>query len=176
MSNSSDFMIETDTSQYKKPFESNFNSEYVPMSDSFVFAIQKQKNISIIQGELNPFIENFFYILKENFEKENLYIKAIENLLKQKEYLNLVYQASHDLISNEEFNEELENNEDKYLIKIEDDIDKKRLRLVLKILEKIKYNFSDDDISEIFSIETNNISNFLKLNTNLNIGDENSIR
>lgn len=171
-----DFLIEKNTSEYKNYFEKNYNSDYIPATDSFVFAIQKQKSVSFIQGDLNPFTENIFYILKENSEKENLYIRAIENLLKQKEYLNLAYQMSHNLISNEEFHDELENNEDKYLIRVDDTFDINRFKLLLKIIDKIKYDFSDDDVSEIFSIEANNISAYLNLNNKKHIGDENSLR
>ena len=85
MVNTKDFLIERNTSEYKNSFEKNYNSDYIPLNDSFIFAIQKQKCVSYVQGDLNPFTENIFYILKENSEKENLYVKAIENLLKQKE-------------------------------------------------------------------------------------------
>lgn len=174
MNNSRNFIIENDTSKFKTTFKSGINSDYMPVNNSFLFAIQNSDNMTVVQGELSSFTENIFYILRENSEKETLYIKAIENLLKQKEYLNLVYQASHDLISNEEFNSELENNEDKYLIKIDADLNKKRLKLVMKIIENIKYNFSDDDVSEMFSIETNNFVNFLNHNNKINIGNESS--
>jgi hypothetical protein len=176
MNNSKDFLILNNTSEYKNRFERNFNSDYIPVNDSFVFAIQKQKCISYIHGDLNPFTENIFFTLKENSEKENLYITAIENLLKQKEYLNLAYQMSHNLISNDEFHDELEKNEDKYLIRIDDHFDTNRFRMLLKILGKIKYNFSDDDVSEIFSIDAGNITSYLNIHNNKHIEDENSIR
>lgn len=173
MNNSKNFLIERNTSEYKNVFERNYYSDYMPIGDSFVFAIQKQNHFNYIEGELNPFTENIFNILKENSEKEYFYIKAIENLLKQKEYLNLAYQMSHNLITDEEFNNELEQNEDKYLIKIDDNLDVNRFKLLLKIISKIKYNFSDDDVFEIFSFEINNISSFLNKKP---FEDENCIR
>lgn len=172
MYNTKDFILESDTSQYNSLLEKTYYSDYIPVRDSYIFAIQKQSMISVVQGDLGPFTENIFNLFRENVDKENLYIKAIENLLKQKEYLNLVYQASNNLISNDEFNEELEKNEEKYLIKIDNNFDNRKFQILIKALEKIKYNFSDDDISEIFSMETNNISNFLESNNNNYLEDE----
>lgn len=134
--------------------------------DSFVFAVQKNEDIHLVQGEGNNFTKAFFEIMQENENKEFFYLKAIKNLLKQKEYLNLLYQVSNDLITDEEFNDELENNEDKYLINIDNILDSTNFKVVSKILDKIGDNFTDDDISEIFSLEVSNIENLLLGNQN----------
>ena len=156
------FILENSTTNYKPHFESENNAGYKMGTNSFVFAIQKDKGISMVGGSLNPITETFFEILKENSDKENLYVLAIENLLKQKEYLNLYYQASQDLITNEEFNEELERNEHKYLIKINDKIELKNIRLLSNIVDKIKFDLSEDDLSEIFAVNPILISNILE--------------
>jgi len=136
-------------------------SEYELPQDSFVFAIQKSHHINIIQGDLNGFSENIFDILQENNNKEKFYIKAIKNLLKQKEYINLLYQVSNELISDEEFSNELTENEDKYLINIENSLDRTNFKVISGIIDNIGNNFTDDDVSEIFSLRTKNIENLL---------------
>jgi len=172
MNNNDNFILEKSTANYKPYFESENKAGYQMVEDSFLFAIQKDNNISMIGGTLNPITENIFEILKENSDKENLYITAIENLLKQKEYLNLFYQANQNLISNEEFNEELEKNEHKYLIKINDKVELRSIKLLANIVSKIKFDLSEDDLSEIFAVNHNLISNLLE-NKNRN---ENSLR
>ena len=86
MNNNMNFIFEEDTKSNKSFFENIAIAGYQPIADSFVFAIQKNNNISLYGRLLNPLTESFFEIIKNNTEKENLYISVIENLLKQKEY------------------------------------------------------------------------------------------
>lgn len=153
---------------YIKP--SSFNNsllsfddeEYITSNDSFYFAIQSKNEFNIIKGELTEYTENIFQILQENQEKEFFYIKAIKNLIKQKEFLNLQYQVSNELISDEEFNNELDLNEDKYLISINDKLTTRKLKTLSNIIENLNEKFSEDDISELFSIRTHKIESLIK--------------
>jgi hypothetical protein len=140
-------------------------NEYVIPQDSFVFAIQKSHTIRVIQGEIDNYSQDYFDILEEQKNKEVFYIKAIQNLLKQKDYINLLYQVSNELISEDEFSDELENNEKQYLIDIDNDLTFSNFNSISKIITKIGTSFTDDDISEIFSIKTSNIKTLLSNNT-----------
>ena len=85
----------------------------------------------------------------------------------------MLYQVSNNLISDEEFNLELEENENKYLIKIDNNLNTNNYKLILKIIDNIGVNFTDDDVSEIFSLKNENIENLL-LN-NIQLKDESSL-
>jgi hypothetical protein len=160
--NNNNFVLEKTTADYRYSIDCINNLEYKSVDDSFLFAIQKNNQLNVISGDLNPLTENIFEKLVELNEKEALYISAIENLLKQKEYLNLFYQASQNLISNEEFNEELDKNESKYLIKIQDKINLSHFKLIQDIINKLKFELSEDDLSEIFAVNHNAIFNLLE--------------
>jgi len=138
--------------------------EYKLPENSFVFAIQQKQEINFIQGELSNFTENIFDVLQENSSKEIFYVKAIKNILKQKEYINLLYQVSNDLITEEDFNTELDKNEEKYLINVDNELDNSNYKVIANVISKIGNNFTDDDILEIFSLSTNNIDKFLLSN------------
>ncbi|MDR6302184.1 hypothetical protein [Mesonia maritima] len=161
--------------------ESTFNGsnlsfdsdDYISPSDSFVFAIQSKDEINIVHGQVNDYTENIFHILQENHEKETFYIKAIKNLIKQKEYLNLLYQVSNEFISEEEFNLELDKNEEKYLININEKLTSRKLKLLSNIIDNLEEPLSEDEVSEMFSVRTNRIE---KLLYNLDKYDESSSR
>lgn len=140
-------------------------------TNRFVFATNKSNQINLISGELNPDLENIFQLLQENDFKENFYVKAIQNLKKQKEYVNLMYQVSNDLISEEEFNNELEENENKYLIKLDQELNNTSFKIISKIISRIGDDVTDDEVSELFSIKSENIKNLI-LSKNLIANEE----
>jgi hypothetical protein len=144
------------------PSKRNDKSGYQELPDSFLFAVKQNDNVKFIGGELNRFTENIFDVLRIHSEKEMIYIRAIENLLKQKEYLNLFYQVTQNLITDEEFNSELELNEDKYLIRMNDAVDYNKLELITTILHKINFDLTEDELSEIFSLNVNVISKIIE--------------
>lgn len=134
-------------------YETYQNSGYVLSDSSFLFALSKKDNIEIIQGKLNPTTETLFNIVKENYEKEKFYVIAIKNLLKQKKYSNLIYELTNNLINEEEFNFELSENEESYLIKVNNNLDSiEKVKTLLKVIQNINENFNEEDLMEIFSI------------------------
>jgi hypothetical protein len=152
----------------------SFESKYQNVHNSFVFAIRKSHSFEWIEGEINEYTQDIFEILAENSDKELIYIRAIKNLLKQKEFLNLQYLYSNEMITDDEFSQELDENEDKYLIHVDNDLNNKSFDVLCKVLKKINLNFTDDDLSEIFSVRTHNIINLI--NTTKEIQDEDSSR
>lgn len=162
MNNDNDFYILNEESRFSNNQYLLDSEEFIPMNDSFVFALQNNNKLNVISGKTTSYIENIFNILEENNEKEKFYIKAIQNLRKQKEYINLLYQVSNELITDEEFNYELTENEHRYLINIDNHVSNKNLNLIADIIEKIGEQFTEDDVTEIFSIKTDLIESIIE--------------
>ncbi len=135
-------------------FDSFNNPEFIVEDTLFFLAIQKRSEVKCLSGKLNSSSKDFFHFITESYEKEKFYIKAIKNLLKQKRYLNLMYEFSHELISADEFNKELEENESQYLIDANESIGSiSGFEAFLKVLENLKENLSEEDLTEMFSLE-----------------------
>ena len=167
-----DFIIKSNNTSHNS---NNFRDKgYIVSESTFIFATSKKDELSVIHGELNKTSETIFDIIKNNYEKEKIYITAINNLLKQKKYLNLAYELSNDFITEEEFNEELEFNESQYLIKADDKLTNyNKIENLLNIINKINYDFQEDDLMEIFSISNTLIFNHKQIN---NFSDDKLIR
>jgi len=144
------------------------NSHYRPttgsnseLMGSFVIATTEENRLNFIHGSLTPKIKNWFSGFNNYEAKEDLYITALDNLLKKVDYLHLTMQLDQNLIDENEFDKELEN-EDKYLIKINENFKNIDLNLILSITNKLKNrNFSSDEISELFSIEVEKIEDYI---------------
>ncbi|QOW09921.1 hypothetical protein Q73A0000_05870 [Kaistella flava (ex Peng et al. 2021)] len=120
---------------------------------------------SINSFSFNTTEPSSYQLLIGHIERENIYISAIRNLIKQKKYLSLVYELSNDYISEEEFHNELDSKEDEYLIKVEHNhLSHSKIDSFINVLSKIDVDFEEDDLLEIFSIMGSNMdSNFLSL-------------
>ncbi|GAA4137925.1 hypothetical protein GCM10022216_14490 [Sphingobacterium kyonggiense] len=130
------------------------NAGYIINDSSYFLAIHLNNNIEYFQGKITDRSDLTLNIIKDYSIKESFLITAIKNLLKQKRYLNLMYEFSHELIDSEEFNKELEVNESKYLINADFKIkDLEHLSALLKIIDEIDEEFNEEDLTEIFSIE-----------------------
>jgi hypothetical protein len=105
----------------------------------------------------------FFQMLEFKTKKEFLYLTAIDNLLKKTDFLQLTMQLDNDLISNEEFEEELDKNESRYLIKTNQEFDSYDFIIVRQILSDLNRNFTHTDASELFSIPVEKVHDFIDL-------------
>lgn len=153
----SDIIKSESESLYKESVDSNYetyrNSGYLVSDSSFLFAVNKRNTIEIIHGKLNQTSETLFSLVKDNYEKEKLYITAIKNLLKQKKYSNLIYELTNKLIDENEFSTELSENEDLYLIKVNDNLDSiEKIKTLITVIQNIDTDFNEEDLMEIFSI------------------------
>lgn len=129
---------------------------------SFLIATTENNKINCVQGVLTPRFRNWFSSFSIHESKEELYLTALDNLLKKVDYLHLTLQLDQNLIDEEEFDKELEENEDKYLIKINHDFNSVDLQLIMSITSKLKNRkFSSDEISEIFSVDIDKIEDFI---------------
>ena len=89
-------------------------------------------------------------------DKENLYLKALQNLYRKLDFIELNQALDMEDISEEEFDKELEENESKYLIPSPSG--PPTLQQVIQVANIIKKlgredKMSVDEVSELFSLE-----------------------
>lgn len=97
---------------------------------------------------------NFFFNQVSGYQqREFFYIKAINNLLKQRNFLSLVNQYDNNLIDDEYFSNELEENQQKYVIEVDEKLDFEKIRILSSIIEKLNAELHESDLSELFSID-----------------------
>ena len=129
---------------------------------SFLIATTENNKLNCFQGILTPRFRNWFSSFSSHEAKEDLYVTALDNLLKKVDYLHLTMQLDQNLIEEDEFDKELEENEDKYLIKINNNFNSIDMQLIMSITNKLKNRkFSSDEISEIFSVDIDKIEEFI---------------
>ena len=97
-------------------------------------------------------------------EKEDLYIRALRNLYRKLDFIELNQSLDMSDISETEFNHELESNEGKYLIPAP--TGKPTLQQIIQITDILKRigrekNMSVDEVSEMFSLEMDKASDVL---------------
>lgn len=105
-------------------------------------------------------------------KKEDMYLLAISNILKQKDFLSLMYQLGTNQIDDEEFSREIEENENRYLITMNDSKSDDEMNIILEIINKLGRKFSVEDISEIFSVDVSATEKFLT-NTSIHLIESN---
>jgi hypothetical protein len=150
----------------------NPNTEHLKSSsygiqDSYLFAFCENGNVTSLAGQLNPFVKNWFHILKHTENKENFYNQAIINLIKKVDYLQLTMQYNSELINDEDFDNELDINEDKYLIKTNQDFKFSDFNLIIEILQKLNKEFTTDEIAEMFSISIETVNKYVDNHNNI---------
>ena len=101
--------------------------------------------------------------------KEGYCFTAINNLVKKTEYLQLSLQLAENLISEDEFEAELESFPEKYVIKLNDIESPAHLHIIGGLLGKLGRQFTVDEVSELFSIDTRSINNSLAVIGHKNI-------
>lgn len=114
---------------------------------------EKQMNMLFQQFQFKNHIDNL---------RNDYCIIAIRNLLKKNEFLQLSLQLSEKLISESEFDIEIEQNPDKYIIQMNNIDNHVHLNVISNILTKIGKTFNVDEVSELFSIDARSINNELK--------------
>ena len=100
-------------------------------------------------------------------EKEDLYLRALRNLFRKLDFIELNQSLDMSDISEAEYNQELESNEEKYLIPTP--TGKPSLQQIIQITDILKRigrekNMSVDEVSEMFSLEMDKATNVLAEN------------
>ena len=149
---------ENDVDQFESPNKWNNN---------YIMRIDDQGGIRKITL---TFTEEQIQFLRHNFSTQNILIQLkedylftlINNLLKKNEFLQLTIELLENQISEEEFEEEIENNSDKYLIETFELITTSDLNIITNILKRIGKSFSIDEVAELFSIEPQSLNRHIK--------------
>lgn len=93
-------------------------------------------------------------------KKEKYYITAIKNLIRKNNFLHLCMQLDEKEITQEQYDEELRENTDKYVIDMHPLKNKNDISIICKIveeLEEVSQQFNVDDVSELFSIKEDDL-------------------
>ena len=88
--------------------------------------------------------------------RTDLYLTAIKNLIKMRNFANLSNDVENNDITNEEYEKELQENPKKYVIDVKNSDPIKMVPIIAKIIEDIgepAKDLSVDDVCTIFSID-----------------------
>ncbi len=110
---------------------------------------------------IDEFKQRIVYYDKQNNLKEEFYLKGINNLIKKNNLLQLSLQLADNLITEEEFEDEINNNSEKYIISVQHVTSVNQLYILKDIVKKIGKEFSVDEITEMFSLSFNNLDKVL---------------
>lgn len=85
-------------------------------------------------------------------KKEVYLFKIIQNLLKKNHFLQLSLELAEGQITEEEFENELDSNINKYMIDVDQIAEAEDIRIIANIIKKIGQDFSIGDVAEMFGI------------------------
>lgn len=119
-------------------------------------------SFTIDEKQMSLLFRQFHFKNHINNLRNDYCIVAIRNLLKKNEFLQLSLQLSEKLITESEFETEIDQNPEKYIIQMNNIDDHIHLNVISNILTKIGKTFNVDEVSELFSIDTRSINNELK--------------
>ncbi|MCA4897462.1 MAG: hypothetical protein ACK514_01015 [Bacteroidota bacterium] len=119
-------------------------------------------SFTIDENQMNMLFQQFHFKNHIDNLRNDYCIVAIRNLLKKNEFLQLSLQLSEKLITESEFETEIDQNPDKYIIQMNNIDDHVHLNVISNILTKIGKTFNVDEVSELFSIDARSINNELK--------------
>jgi len=114
------------------------------------------------QSDLDMLYEQVQFHNQVNFIRDNYCFIAIKNLIKKNEFLQLSLQLSEKLITEDEFENELENNPDKYLIQMNFLDQPGHIHILSGILNRIGRTFNTDEVSELFSIDIQSLNSHIR--------------
>lgn len=119
---------------------------------SYFFAITEGSNTKWMAGETSSYISNIYCVMENYHSKELLFLRAVTNLTKKSEFLQLSLQLEQELITEEEYFQELDDNEEKYLIPVDENFKVENFKFISHIMNKLGRNFTSDEIAELFSV------------------------
>lgn len=112
-------------------------------------------------------LKAFSRAIELNQREKDFCIVAIKNLLKKNRYSELSLDLAEEVITEEEFDQEIDRNPQKYTIDINYLESKMEAKIIANIVSKISENLTVDEVSEIFSVDSDDLekklSNLSKL-------------
>ncbi|WP_396178550.1 hypothetical protein [Flavobacterium sp.] len=135
----------------------------IDTTGKYFLATSENNNVNFCYGTLDGSIKNHLSNFHKYISKERLYITAISNLYKKVDYLQLTMQLDNELISEDEFDYELETFENRYLISSNDNFKSDEFELAVSIANNItQREFSTDELAELFSIPIERVNKLLQ--------------
>ena len=129
---------------------------------SYFIATTEDNSFSCYSGALSKGLKSHILSFHTFAKKEHLYITAISNLNKKIDYLHLTMQIDQNLISEDDFDYEIETNEDRYLIHSNNNFKDDDFEFAVSVVNKIPHRkFTSDELSEMFSIPFEKVNNLL---------------
>lgn len=89
-------------------------------------------------------------------KREEFLITAVKNLLRKINFSELYQQLTDETISEDEFQAEIDNNPNKYVIETIEELSPEDFQIITELVNKITFDikeFSVNDIAELFSVE-----------------------
>lgn len=112
-------------------------------------------------------LKAFSRAIELNQREKDFCIVAIKNLLKKNRFSELSLDLAEEVITEEEFDQEIDRNPQKYTIDINYLESKMEAKIIANIVSKISENLTVDEVSEIFSVDSDDLekklSNLSKL-------------
>lgn len=128
----------------------------------FFLATSENDTVSYCYGDISGPIKNHLFNFQRFVNKERLYITAISNLYKKVDYLQLTMQLDNELITEVEFDYELDTFENRYLISSNDNFKSDDFELAVSIANNVSQReFTSDELAEMFSIPLERVNKFL---------------
>lgn len=87
-------------------------------------------------------------------KKEFYYTKALKNLIVQNNFLELALQLEEGQISEDEYDEEIDNHPEKYVVNVNYLDNSDDISIIMDIIKRIGINFTIDEVADLFSIDT----------------------
>lgn len=122
------------------------------------FTESEFNNIKVAVGQALEIVTSAY----DANEREEFYLLAIRNLLKSKAFLGLSLQLAEGDISDDEFDKEIENNPEKYVIEVSSNFDTKDVKHVIHIMNSINEDMSVSDVAELFSMDVSKFVSVFK--------------
>ncbi|WP_010572133.1 hypothetical protein [Leptospira kmetyi] len=87
---------------------------------------------------------------------------AIKNLIKKTNFLKLMSEVDRNIISDEEFENEIQENEEKYFIDLNKKISERDIHIIGKIIRDLAMDLDSDLVEEMFSLTPENYGVLIK--------------
>lgn len=139
---------------------SHYNYYIFASSNNHKYNMKTNKNTQLqTQRDGTPGIKEQDNLLVD------LYIRAINNRTRELNYLKLYSQLLRGDISNNYFNEEIDKNEDNYIVPAGSDADSDEIELALKIAPNLKDIETIEDFMNLFSFNDKSIRKYMAQNS-----------
>lgn len=106
--------------------------------------------------------ESFTNLTLTEDNKTDLLIRAINNRTRERNYFKLLSSLLENEITEEEFDQEIDQNEDEYVVSTDQKVDLNSLKFILSNYKRIKDVNDMDDLSALFSLDMEYVNSIIK--------------